>query len=396
MQETLNVDQNPPLHKTSVMVSADLINKIHNENCLETMSKMPDNFIQSIVTSPPYYNLRDYGVEKQIGIEKTHNEYLQNLMNVFNECKRVLKKDGICFVNIGDTYINNSLIGIPDRFKILMIENGWICRNDIIWHKPNAIPQSVKNRFSNDYERIFMFTKSKDYKFNTQYEERKTIVNTKNNLSNNTKYINDEQEKQVRQGMNKKRGTKLIEVRKNLPEHLFFVNFLRSKTTAKQLFENTENIKLSTIEHWFRKDKAGFSYPKIDDWKKVKDFIDDWSDDFHKLDTMICDVTLETDDISKNIHKGKNPGSVSDFWDVTTKGSTDQHFASYNTDLIKKPILAGCPEGGIIYDPFMGTGTTAMASLRANRNFIGSEMSSEYIKICEENINPYLMQTKLF
>jgi DNA modification methylase len=94
--------------------------------------------------------------------------------------------------------------------------------------------------------------------------------------------------------------------------------------------------------------------------------------------------------------KGKNPGSVSDFWDVTTKGSTDQHFASYNTDLIKKPILAGCPEGGLIYDPFMGTGTTAIAALRANRNFVGSEMSTEYIKICEQNIKPYLMQTKMF
>jgi len=93
---------------------------------------------------------------------------------------------------------------------------------------------------------------------------------------------------------------------------------------------------------------------------------------------------------------GKNPGSVSDFWDVTTKGSSDQHFASYNTDLIKKPILAGCPEGGLIYDPFMGTGTTAMAALRSNRNFIGSEMSEEYIKICENNIKPYLQQTKLF
>jgi DNA modification methylase len=93
---------------------------------------------------------------------------------------------------------------------------------------------------------------------------------------------------------------------------------------------------------------------------------------------------------------GKNPGSVSDFWDVTTKSSSDQHFASYNTDLIKKPILAGCPEGGVIYDPFMGTGTTAIAALRSNRNFIGSEMSTEYIKICENNIKPYLQQIKLF
>ena len=93
---------------------------------------------------------------------------------------------------------------------------------------------------------------------------------------------------------------------------------------------------------------------------------------------------------------GKNPGSVSDFWDVTTKGNHDSHFASYNTDLIKKPILAGCPEGGIIYDPFMGTGTTALAALRSNRNFIGSEMSQEYCKIIDKNLAFYKSQLKLF
>ena len=382
-----NVNVNEPQNKqscqTSVMVSADLINKIHNENCLETMAKMPDNFVQSIITSPPYYNLRDYGVEKQIGIESTYSEYLHNLIKVFNECKRVLKKDGVCFVNIGDTYINNSLIGIPDRFKILMIDNGWICRNDIIWHKPNAIPQSVKNRFSNDYERVFMFTKSKDYKFNTQYEERKTNVNTKNNSKNNTKYINDEQEKQVRQGMNRKRGTKLMEVRNNLPEHLFFVNFLRSKTSAKQLFENTEDIKLSTIEHWFRKDKGGFSYPKIDDWEKVKDFIDDWSDDFQKIDFGITDFDYEYDDINKNAHLGRLKRSV---WSINTKPSKEKHFATYPEELVKIPILCSTDENDIVYDCFAGSGTTAKVSILNNRNWIASELNSEYCEIIKKRV----------
>ena len=94
--------------------------------------------------------------------------------------------------------------------------------------------------------------------------------------------------------------------------------------------------------------------------------------------------------------KGKNPGSVSDFWDITTKSSSTKHYASYNIDLIKKPILAGCPENGIIYDPFMGSGTTAVAAINSNRNFIGSEMSTEYIKICDANIKPLLQRIKLF
>ena len=359
------------------------INKIYNEDCLETMAKMPNNFIQSIITSPPYYNLRDYGNEKQIGIEKDYNKYLQNLMNIFNECKRVLKDDGICFVNIGDTYINNSLIGIPDRFKILMIDSGWICRNDIIWHKPNAIPQSVKNRFSNDYERFLMFTKNKYYKFNTQYEERKSKINKKNNQKTNSKYISDEQEKSVRQGMNKKRGTKLLEIRKNLPEHLFFVNFLKSKTSPKILYENVEGIKLSTIEHWFRKDKNGFSYPKISDWNKVKEYIDDWSEDFHKIDYGITNFEYEYDDINKNYHLGRLKRSV---WSINTKPNKEKHFAVYPEELIKIPILCSTNENDLIYDPFMGSGTTAKMSILNNRNWIGSEISNEYCKIIKKRI----------
>jgi DNA modification methylase len=92
---------------------------------------------------------------------------------------------------------------------------------------------------------------------------------------------------------------------------------------------------------------------------------------------------------------GKNPGTISDFWDIPTKPSASEHYASYNDELIRKPILAGCPEGGLIYDPFMGTGSTAHASLRANRNFIGSEMSDKYIKICEKRLEPLMKQAKL-
>jgi len=93
---------------------------------------------------------------------------------------------------------------------------------------------------------------------------------------------------------------------------------------------------------------------------------------------------------------GKNPGSVSDFWDIPTKPSSEKHYASYNDSLIAKPILAGCPKGGVIYDPFMGTGSTAEAAIRAGRNYIGSEMSAEYCDIAEKRIQPFLMQTTLF
>lgn len=377
------------------------INKTYNEDCNLTMSKMDDNFIQSIITSPPYFNLRDYGNEKQIGVEDSFYDYLNNLLEVFTNAYRVLKDDGILFVNIGDTYASKkvgnikrkTLIGIPDRFKIMMIDNGWICRSDIIWHKPNSIPSSAKDRFVNDYERVFMFTKNEKYKFITQYEKRKTKVSSKTNKSKSSKYLNDEQEKQVRQGMNKKRGLKLLEKRKHLPEHLFFVDFLRSKTTVKELFRNVEDIKLSTIEHWFRKDVAGFSYPKLSDWNKVKDFIDDWSDDFYKIDYGLSNIEYEYDDINKNANKGRIKRCV---WSINTKPSKEKHFAVYPIELIKTPILCSTDENDIVYDPFMGSGTTAITCEELKRNWIGSELSKEYFNIANNRLKQHQAQTTLF
>jgi len=404
------------------------VNKIYNEPCLDTLKKMQDKSIDCVISSPPYWQLRDYGYDGQWGLEPTFQEYLEHLWSMMDEIYRVLKDEGTCWINLGDTYargtrakyahsnqslrskhehliepntkpdyngLDKCLLLIPHRFAIGCIDRGWIVRNDIIWAKRNGMPESVTDRFTKKHEYIFFMTKSEKYYFDLDAIRDKIKTNPINSKNINSKYQSISIEKEHRQGMHNERGNNIVEKRYNLPSQEELIKYLRSRTNAKKLSDDTA-IPLTKIEHWFRKDDVGFSYPSVEDWNICKDYIDDWSDDFHKLDTMICDVTLETDDISKNIHKGKNPGSVSDFWDVTTKGSTDQHFASYNTDLIKKPILAGCPEGGIIYDPFMGTGTTAMASLRANRNFIGSEMSSEYIKICEENINPYLMQTKLF
>lgn len=404
-----------------------MINTIFNEPCLDTLKRMQDKSIDCVITSPPYWQLRDYGYDGQWGLEPTFNEYLQHLWELMTEIHRVLKDEGTCWVNLGDSYNNSGWAGnrankfndqpivpsgtkagrggqkgypnkclvlLPHRFAIGCIDRGWILRNDIIWAKPNGMPEPVTDRFTKKHEYIFFFVKQEKYYFDLD-SIREKVKTISKSTSNNTKYGNIENEKNHRQGMHKNRGNNIILKRYNLPNQKEFVDFLRSKTSAKYLSENS-GLSLSMVEHWFRYDESGFSYPNVEDWNVCKDFVDDWGEEFSKYDQMLNDVTIETDDINKNIEKGKNPGSVSDFWEVTTKASSDSHYASYNTDLIKKPILAGCPEGGIIYDPFMGTGTTAVASLRANRNFIGSEMSTEYIKICEANIKPYLQQTKLF
>jgi DNA modification methylase len=185
-------------------------------------------------------------------------------------------------VNLGDTYQNKTLLCIPDHFKIAMVSKGWFCRNDIVWHKPNAMPSSVKDRFVVDYERVFMFSKNKKYKFNTQYEERKSKITKSSKSKSLGKYQSVEQESSVRQGMNKTRGTKLIEKRNNLPAQKDFVDFLRQRTNAK-IISNETGISKSKIDHWFRYDEAGFSYPSAEDWNQVKWLIDDWGHQFQKM-----------------------------------------------------------------------------------------------------------------
>jgi DNA modification methylase len=318
-----------------------MINQIHNEPCLDTLKKMPNDFLDCVISSPPYWQLRDYGYDGQWGLEPTFNEYLGHLWEMMDEIYRVLKPLGTCWINLGDTYnsggntrsnkdgqkegaisheyLENTgftktdiklngkpkcLLLIPHRFAIGCIDRGWIVRNDIIWAKRNCMPESTQDRFSKKHEYIFLMVKKEKYYFD------------------------------------------LDAIRDN---------------------------------HKWAKDKRndGKRHEYKDDAKSNND------------------NKVSTNAVSFN-PKGKNPGDVSDFWDITTKPSSVKHYATYNVELITKPILAGCPEGGIIYDPFMGSGTTAIHSIMNNRNFIGSEMSKEYLEIANKRISDVLLQPKLF
>ena len=154
-------------------------NTIIQGDTLSVLKEFPNESVDMIITSPPYWNLRDYGEDKQLGLEYTTKEYIDSLYTIFEESKRVLKNEGTLWINIRDTYSkgikrsgvkNKSLSMIPERLAIKMIDNGWILRNTIIWHKPNAMPDSCKNRFTMDYEYLYMFSKQEKYYFKTQYE----------------------------------------------------------------------------------------------------------------------------------------------------------------------------------------------------------------------------------
>ena len=264
------------------------INKIYCGDTLATVRQFEAESVDCVITSPPYYQLRDYGFADQWGLEKTYQEYLDKMIALMSELKRVLKPTGTIWINLGDSYSTNSgrmgtdllqpkfsteanksisfkqnkgmtpksLMLIPHRFAIRCIDElGLILRNDIIWAKPNGMPESVKDRFTKKHEFFFFFVKQQKYFFD-----------------------------------------------------------------------------LKAIRH------------------------------------------------------GKNTGDVADFWDITTKPSNEKHYATFNADLIGRPIVAGCPINGIVLDPFCGTGTTLVRALQLDRKVIGVDGKKEYVKIAEKRI----------
>lgn len=306
------------------------LNRIICGDAFSVLRKFPDESIDCVITSPPYWALRDYQVEGQIGLEASIEEYLEKLLAVFAEVRRVLKPAGTCWINFGDTYANKtkgghrnkiqhnmfdsltrratfpklktnisipskSLCLIPSRFAIGMVEQGWILRNEIIWHKPNAMPQSIHDRFTVDFEKIFFFVKQKKYYFRQQYEQLKN------------------------------------------PERL-----RRRLLNPKKSHKHTDS-------YWFS------AHPETSEKRRLK-----------------------------MLERGRNKRCV---WKIGTTNFVGQHFAVYPPKLVESPIKAGCPKGGIVLDPFMGSGTTALVAKKLGRNFIGIELNKKYVKIAQGRLH---------
>lgn len=349
------------------------------------------------MTSPPYWGLRDYGHDEQLGLEETPERYVENLMQVFNELKRVLKPTGTFYLNIDDTYNSKSgadrhsesskisssaqtgqgsvsheavkempekcMSMVPERVMMAMVDNGWILRNKIVWNKPNPMPESVKDRFSTTWEYVYMFSLEQKYYFD-----------------------------------------------------LDAVREPHSESSKKRLQQNNGN-------------------PNFNPNTKARN--------------PNGEQNLEVDDLCHS--EGKNPG---DTWEITTKGFSEAHFAVYPPELCEKPVKAGCPkkvckkcgkpyeriteeevinerdreegewadkepagtinsglrhkykqkkretvgfestcdcptdktEKGVILDSFAGAGTTGLVARKHNRDYIGIELNEEYAEMAENRI----------
>jgi site-specific DNA-methyltransferase (adenine-specific) len=295
-------------------------------DCRETLKTLPDGSVNCCVTSPPYFGLRDYGHDGQIGLEQTPAEFIEQLVSVFREVKRVLRDDGTLWLNLGDSYASyrdgkatpdtsrgdsngtlvpkgsaknrmastfagtsikhKDLIGIPWRVAFALQSDGWYLRQDIIWHKPNPMPESVTDRCTKAHEYIFLMSKSPRYFFDSDAMQEPAAQpdRIRNDRFGGNKYV---------EGVKHSDGSQ----------------FTGSET--------------------------------------------------------------------------RNRRSV---WTVNTRPYRGAHFATFPPDLIRPCILAGCPKGGTILDPFGGSGTTGQVAMEESRKAVLCELNPEYVQLIDKRL----------
>jgi len=302
-------------------------------DCIAGLRTLPDASVHCCVTSPPYWGLRDYGHDGQIGLEATPEAYVARIVDVFREVRRVLRDDGTCWLNLGDSYArtggwasndgldgckrgesgraktncNNGsgqkcpatlkekdLVGIPWRVAFALQADGWWLRQDIIWHKPNPMPESVRDRCTKAHEYVFLLTKSDRYFYDAEAVSEAAICD-------------------------RMRGP---------AEHPDTVSTNGNGGLSRRAFTGTRNRR-----------------------------------------------------------------SV---WTITTKPYSGAHFAVMPPDLVEPCIKAGCPEGGTVLDPFAGSGTTLAVAAELGRNAIGCELNPEYIVLAERRIKDARASVALF
>ena len=302
-------------------------------DCRQRLTELNDESVNMCVTSPPYFGLRDYGHDGQIGLEKRPDDFISELVAVFREVRRVLKSDGTLWLNLGDSYgsaggdtysgfnrrwsgtggegskqdntLNGmtgrkpetglrpkNLLGIPWRVALALQADGWYLRQDIIWHKPNPMPESVLDRCTKAHEYIFLLSKSEKYYFDSEA--------------------------------------------------------------------------IAEPSEWFGKDKRSGKGNIRYEGKRTKG-----------------DPSKNGQQSFVTVKEKRNKRSV---WTVTTKPFKGAHFATFPPDLIEPCVLAGCPVGGIVLDPFGGSGTTGLVATRHGRNAVLCELNPTYASMAAERV----------
>jgi DNA modification methylase len=319
-------------------------------DCLEILKEFPGQSIDMVITSPPYWGKREYS-SGGIGLEKDSKCFVNNLLQVIFEIKRILKPTGSFWLNIGDTYNNKSLVGIPWRIAIKMIdEQGWILRNEVIWNKVKGGMDNSKDKLGNNHEPLFHFVKSGKYFYDVdaiRSKPQKATIKSGMVISAT--------------GVSGIRYKRQIELSTSLTE-----------TEKKNAYSALENI-LSEI-------KNGLIY----DFRMI---IRGQQRVTHSNSTNVSGRAKELEEKGYYFLKYHPNGSKPrDVWDIIPEDTQNRkiHFAPFPEDLCKIPILSTCPQYGIVLDPFAGTGTSNAVAYSLGRKSIGIDISKEYIDIANQ------------
>jgi DNA modification methylase len=276
-------------------------NQIVRGDAASVLAAWPKEVVDCTVTSPPYWQQRDYhGEPGQVGREADPQEYVQRLTDIFRECRRVLKSPGTLWLVIGDKYDRGEQLGLPWRLALALIDDGWILRADCIWHKPNAMPSSTKTRPTTDHEYVFFFTKSKDYHYDADAIREPHVT-----FSDQSRM---------------RGGRRHFGVRGGTPE----------------AGKNGGSVNLHDSR---------------------------WDQAFHPL--------------------GRNKRTV---WSIPLSKFREAHFAVFPESLVETCILAGCPAGGLVLDPFVGSGTVPVVAQRLGRQYLGIDCVGEYCEMASRRL----------
>lgn len=311
----------------------------------DRLRDLPDESVHCVVTSPPYFGLRDYGMDGQIGLEPTPAEFVRTMVEVFAEVRRVLRPDGTLWLNLGDSYSNGGrgsrapdkenparamsvrpadgckpkdLLMIPARVAMALQDDGWYLRSDIIWHKPNPMPESVTDRPTSAHEHIFLLTKSERYFYDHVAVREPAVVPTWEDGSRVFGGVN-------KHGANVQHGDRTTG-RRTAPR----------KSAPKGSFNGKTEAMAATGQNAFR--------------------------------AVVPERNL------RNV------------WTVATQPFSEAHFATFPPSLIEPCVKAGCPQGGTVLDPFGGAGTTGLVADRLGRNAVLIELNPDYAAMAQRRI----------
>lgn len=281
--------------------SADVCGQIIHGDAADVLATLPAESVDCVVTSPPYFRQRNYeDSRQQIGQEASPAGYVERMVEVMNACRRVLRESGTLWLVLGDKYERGSQLGMPWRVALAMIDDGWLLRNDVVWHKPNAMPSSVKNRLTVDHEHVFFFTRSSDYYYDADAVREPHVT-----------FGPDSRMKGGRGHFGRRGGT---------PES----------------GKNSGNNNL----HDGRWDQA-----------------------FHPA--------------------GRNKRTV---WSIPLGKFREAHFAVFPEPLVATCIQAGSPPGGVVLDPFCGSGTTPLTAERLGRRWLGVDCVEAYCQMARRRL----------